>query len=175
MEPLSPNPDEVTEKDSIKVILLAEGNERVEVDKDIACMSLFVKSMIDDSGDDEDYPVPNVKKEILEKVIEFCIHLKEEPLQEIEKPLKTNDIKDVVSEWYGTFISVTMAELYDLITAALYLDVKDLVELTSAAVAAQMKGKSKDEIRDLFGYENDFTPEEEEKIREENKWAEEPI
>jgi S-phase kinase-associated protein 1 len=38
-----------------------------------------------------------------------------------------------------------------------------------------MKGKSIEEIRELFNIENDFTPEEEEQIREENKWAEEAI
>ena len=34
-------------------------------------------------------------------------------------------------------------------------------------------GKSAEEIRQQFGIVNDFTPEEEAQIREENKWAEE--
>ena len=38
-----------------------------------------------------------------------------------------------------------------------------------------MKGKSKEEIRELFNIENDFTPEEEEQIREEERWAEDAI
>lgn len=32
-----------------------------------------------------------------------------------------------------------------------------------------LKGKSPEQIREMFGIENDFTPEEEEKIREENR------
>ena len=158
-----------------KVKLFPEEGEAIEVDEEIAVMSVLVKSMIDDAGADEDVPIPNVKKATLERVIEFCQHHKDEPLQEIEKPLKTNNIKDVVSTWYGEFVDVKIEELYEIILAANYLDIKSLLELTCAAVAAMMKGKSIEEIRDLFNIENDFTAEEEEQIREENKWAEEAI
>jgi S-phase kinase-associated protein 1 len=158
-----------------KVKLIPEEGEAIEVEEDIAVMSVLVKSMIDDSGAEEDIPLPNVKKTTLDRVIEFCQHHKDEPLQEIEKPLKTNNIKDVVSTWYGEFVDVKIEELYEIILAANYLDIKSLLELTCAAVAAMMKGKSIEEIRDLFNIENDFTAEEEEQIREENKWAEEAI
>ncbi len=160
---------------SDKVKLIPEEGEAIEVEVDIATMSVLVKSMIDDAGTEEDIPLPNVKKNTLEKVIEFCQHYKEEPLQDIEKPLKTNNIKDVVAPWYGEFVSIEIEELYEIILAANYLDVKPLLEVTCAAVAAMMKGKSIEEIRTLFNIENDFTPEEEEQIREENKWAEEAI
>jgi S-phase kinase-associated protein 1 len=33
-----------------------------------------------------------------------------------------------------------------------------------------IKNKSVDEIRNLFGITNDFSPEEEEQIRKENEW-----
>ena len=159
----------------VKVNLVPEEGEAIEVDEEIAVMSVLVKSMIDDSGTDEDIPLPNVKRETLKKVIKFCEHHKEEPLQDIEKPLKTNNIRDVVSPWYGDYVDVNIEELYEIILAANYLDIKPLLEVTCAAVAAMMKGKSIEEIRELFNIENDFTPEEEEQIREENKWAEEAI
>ena len=159
----------------VKVNLVPEEGEAIAVEEEIATMSVLVKSMIDDSGTDEDIPLPNVKKATLEKVVTFCEHHKEEPLQDIEKPLKTNNIRDVVSPWYGDFVDVKIEELYEIILAANYLDIKPLLEVTCAAVAAMMKGKSIEEIRELFNIENDFTPEEEEQIREENKWAEEAI
>lgn len=62
--------------------------------------------------------------------------------------------------------------LFDLIQAANYMDIKPLLELTCAKVASMMKGKTAEEIRELFNIENDFTPEEKEAIRQEQEWTE---
>ena len=40
-------------------------------------------------------------------------------------------------------------------------------------VANMVKGKSPEEIRRVFNIKNDFTPEEEERVRKENEWCEE--
>lgn len=55
--------------------------------------------------------------------------------------------------------------------AANFLDIKSLLDLTCQKVADMIKGKQPEEIRKIFNIENDFTPEEEAKIREENQWA----
>ena len=86
-------------------LISTEGDE-IEVDLETANTSVLIKSMIDDSGPEEDIPLPNVKKNILEKVIEFCQHLKENPLQEIEKPLKNANLRDIDAPWYADFIEM---------------------------------------------------------------------
>ena len=48
-----------------------------------------------------------------------------------------------------------------------------MLDLSCAKVASLIKNKSIQEIRKFFSIENDFTPEEEAQIMEENKWAEE--
>ena len=60
-----------------------------------------------------------------------------------------------------------------MILAAEELDIKSLIELTCAKVASVIKDMSIPEIRDYFHIENDFTPEEEAQIMDENRWAEE--
>lgn len=60
-----------------------------------------------------------------------------------------------------------------LILAANYMDIKPLLDLTCATVASMIKGKTPEEIRKTFNIVNDFTPEEEAQVREENKWCEE--
>ncbi len=54
-----------------------------------------------------------------------------------------------------------------------YLDIKPLLDVTCKTVAQQMKGKTPEELRELFGIENDFSPEEYEEAKKENEWLSE--
>lgn len=63
--------------------------------------------MIDDSADsDEVIPLPNVKRAILDKIIEFCKYAKDNPTPEIEKPLRSSNLADVVPQWYAQFVEL---------------------------------------------------------------------
>lgn len=119
-------------------------------------------------------PLPNVKAAVLKKVIEFCQHHRSEPMTEIEKPLKSAQMAEVVQKWYADFVAVEQVLLFELILAANYMDIKPLLDLTCATVASMIKGKTPEEIRKTFNIANDFSPEEEAQVREENKWCEEP-
>ena len=140
----------------------------------VAKMSSIIQGMIDD-GDADDVPLPEVKKAVLLKVIEFCEKHLVDPLPEIEKPLKSDNLSDVVPEFYGNFVDIKVEELYELTLAANYLDIKDLIQLCSAKTASLMRGKTVAEIREMFHLEDDFTDEERKEIEEENKWAQEAI
>jgi len=156
-----------------KVKLVTSEGEKVEVDVEIASKSVLIKGMIDDAGVEEDIPLPNVKKAILDKVVAFCVYLKDHAPPEIEKPLRSNNLNDVTTSYYADFVNLEQEVLFELILAANYLDIKPLLELACAKVASVIKNKSIQEIRKYFNIENDFTPEEEAQIMEENKWAEE--
>ena len=165
-----------------KVNLVSQEGDKFEVPKKVATMSELVKTMIededdadDDADDDEqEIPLPNVKSSVLAKVIEFCnYHTENNPMQEIEKPLKSANMHDVVEPWDANFVDIEQELLFELILAANYMDIKSLLDLTCAKVASMIKGKTPEEIRKTFNIVNDFTPEEEAQVREENKWCEE--
>mmetsp|Transcript_43173 Transcript_43173/g.31541 ORF Transcript_43173/g.31541 Transcript_43173/m.31541 type:complete len:163 (+) Transcript_43173:31-519(+) len=156
-----------------KVKLVTSEGEVVEVEVEVASKSVLIKGMIDDSGVEEEIPLPNVKRSILNKIIEFCNYIKDNTPPEIEKPLRSNNLADVASPWYAEFVNLDQEVLFELILAANYLDIKPLLELSCAKVASLIKNRSIQEIRKFFNIENDFTPEEEAQIMEENKWAEE--
>ena len=77
-----------------------------------------------------------------------------------------------LQEWQPFHQPRRLLILFELILAANYMDIKSLLDLTCAKVASMIKGKSPEQIRILFNITNDFSPEEEEAVREENKWAE---
>ena len=164
------------------VCLVSQEGDKFEVPKNVAMMSELVKTMIrtddddddDDEAEDQEIPLVNVKNKVLVKVIEFCkYHTENGPMKEIEKPLKSPDMKEVVSAWDADFVQIEQEMLFELILAANYMDIKSLLDLTCAKVASMIKGKTPEEIRKTFNIVNDFTPEEEAQVREENKWCEE--
>ena len=128
----------------------------------------------DEEEQEQEIPLVNVKSKVLGKVIEFCKwHSENGPMKEIEKPLKSPNMSEVVGEWDANFVTIEQEMLFELILAANYMDIKSLLDLTCAKVASMIKGKTPEEIRKTFNIVNDFTPEEEAHVREENKWCEE--
>jgi len=165
------------EDDGTMVDLVSQEGDNFQVEKRVAKMSELVKTMIPDEdeadGEQTEIPLPNVKSVILGKVMEFCKHYVSEPMNDIEKPLKSSNMHEVVQEWYANYVEVEQETLFELILAANYMDIKPLLDLTCATVASMIKGKTPEDIRKTFNIVNDFTPEEEAQVREENKWCEE--
>ena len=124
------------------VKLVTSEGEKIEVDVAVASRSVLIKGMIDDAGVEEDIPLPNVKKNILAKVVEFCTYLGDHPPPEIEKPLRSNNLNDVTTQYYADFVNLEQEVLFELILAANYLDIKPLLELSCAKVASVIKNKS---------------------------------
>ena len=125
---------------------------------------------MEDAGD-EAIPLPNIKPQILEKIIVFCTRILENDPPKIERPLTNNDLNQLVDPWYAEFVNVEQEVLFDIVLAANYLDIPSLLDLSSAKVASQIKGRSITEIREYLHIVNDFTPAEENKVLEENRMA----
>lgn len=87
------------------VKLLCSDGEQVEVEKEVAEKSVIIKGLIEDNPDEE-IPLPNVKRPILDKIIDFCRYLKDHAAPEIDKPLKSVDMASVVDPWYADYINL---------------------------------------------------------------------
>lgn len=160
------------------VIKLKSSDDEVfPVDVEVAKASITIKTMIEDLGlspdDSEEVPLPNVTSSILRKVIEWAEHHKDDPPVSAEEEETRDRRTDDIPDWDQKFLAVDQGTLFELIQAANYLDIKGLLDVTCKTVANMIKGKTPEEIRKTFNIQNDFTPEEERAIREENKWAEE--
>jgi S-phase kinase-associated protein 1 len=139
-------------------------------------MSKLVQDSIDEDEDvsNAQIPLPNVKSIVLHKVIEFCEYYQKEEMSAIQTPLKSAKLEDLVQPWYAQYVKVDQVMLFELVTAANFMDIKPLLDLTCLAVSVMIKGKSPEELRKIFNLPDEFTPEEEAQVREENNWAEQP-
>ncbi len=156
------------------VHLVSQEGESFSVKAEVAVMSDLVKTMIDDTieqdAEPQEIPLPNVKGRVLAKVVEFCTHYMEDKMTDIDRPIKSANMHEVVQEWYARYVDMEQEMLFEILLSANYMDIKPLLELTCATVASMIKGKTPEEIRKAFNIPNDFTPEEEAQVREENKW-----
>ncbi|KAI2512780.1 Skp1 family [Fragilaria crotonensis] len=161
--------------DEGNVNLVSQEGVSFTVPVEVAKVSELVKSMIDDDAaeDMSAISLPKVKATVLQKVIEFCKHHKEEPMTDFKKPIKSKNMADVVEKWYADYVDVEQGVLFDLICAANYMDIKPLLDLTCATAAMMIKAKTSDGIRTTFNITNEFSSEEESQFREENTWFEE--
>jgi len=101
-------------------------------------------------------------------------HHEKLPLPEIEKPLKTDKIAEVVPAWDAAFVDIEKEFVYELILAANFLDIPSLLSLACCKVACLLRthitGKAPHDaaaaIRAEFNIANDLTAEEEAKIKD---------
>jgi len=157
------------------VRLVSKEGTHIDLPKDLAVKCGLFKTMLEDAPDDEELPVPSVGESIMHIVIEYLRHISEPGYAKpnIERPVKSNNFAELVPAWEAEFTNKEYTVLWDMVSAGVFLDMKDFYELAAAKLASVIKGKTAEEIRQLFGIVNDLTPEEIAKIQEENKWADE--
>jgi len=160
---------------SPKVILVSSDDEKFPVEQKVAEKSILIKNMINDLNPDgltEDFeiPTPNVRANVLSKVLEWWEHHMNTVCQDDEDEDARRSVP--VEEWDRNYLKVDQEMLYEIILAANYLNIKPLLDSGCKMVAEMIKNKSPEELRKTFNIVNDFSPEEEAAIRKENEWAE---
>uniref|UniRef100_A0A803LSS2 SKP1-like protein n=1 Tax=Chenopodium quinoa TaxID=63459 RepID=A0A803LSS2_CHEQI len=126
-------------------------------------LSQTIKHMIEDLDDiNSPIPVSIVPGKVLSKVIEYCK----------KHATEDSDSDEQLKQWDKEYANnMDLNTLYNLLLASNYMEIKGLLELLTQCVADMIKGKLPEEIRAHFNIKNDFTPEEEANIRNENSWA----
>ncbi|KAM3360384.1 hypothetical protein P3S68_020096 [Capsicum galapagoense] len=84
-----------------------------------------------------------------------------------------NSKEEDIKEFNKDFVKKTLNELFALVLAANYLHISSLLELLYPSIVDRIKEKTPEAIRKIFNIPCDFTPDEERKIIEDNKWAHE--
>ncbi|KAI9161461.1 hypothetical protein LWI28_017688 [Acer negundo] len=155
-----------TTEGSVKLLTLqSEDGEVFEVKETMATQSVTIKGIVDDVCASSRIPICNVTGRTLAMVIEWWNKHDIGAVSD-EKELK---------EWESQFVTIDdksgRDNVYDLLMAANYLNIPTLLDRCAIAVAEAIKGKTTEEIRELFDIKSDFDEKEEEDLRKENQWA----
>ena len=130
-------------------VLQSQDGEEFSLPVDVAKQSGLIRSMLEDQDGEPDQdqdqdviPLPNVKRAVLAEIIEFCRHRHAAgPMEEIEKPLKSANMRELVSEWDASFVDkLDQKMLFELVMAAIYMDIQSLLDLAGAKIASRSTG-----------------------------------
>ncbi|CAI9118845.1 OLC1v1020472C1 [Oldenlandia corymbosa var. corymbosa] len=132
------------------IVLRSCDGEEFKVGKSVAAGSKTIKHMIEDDCVSETIPVPNVTGEILSKVVGYLNrhHHASVIISEAAEDDTKIEEEEALEDFDSEFVKVDRKTLYDLIMAANYLDINDLLDLTCKSVADIIKSHNNvDDIR----------------------------
>ena len=67
----------ISSKRTMTCRLMCKDGEVIEVDVETAKQSVLINGLIEDGGTDDEIPIAQVNKPIMQKVIVFCEHMRE--------------------------------------------------------------------------------------------------
>ncbi|KAL3849223.1 hypothetical protein ACJIZ3_011105 [Penstemon smallii] len=143
------------------ITLKSSDGQEFLISKNAAMLSETIKAMVEEDDSSSVFPLAVVDSKTLADIITF-LNKRVDCGDDDDKKKSCNDEFIAGKEWN---------DLGNLVLAANYLDVKDLLDIICQKMADTMKDKSVMWVRENFQIQNDYSPEEEEKVREEYAWA----
>lgn len=129
----------------MEVILLESCDGRIfKIDRRAVEKIKMIDTMLNDIGNEYTDTIQlNVDSNILEKIIKYCEHHKDDEIID----------KCVISKWDKEFIGSHQETICQLVTAADYLNIVDLFNLCCKTFVDMMSGKRTKEIQQMLNIE----------------------
>ena len=154
-------------------IKVADGE--LTISQELREMSKMVnESLMDNDQEEVDIDCPTINLKEMKLIKEYCEHHKFQKKEtDIDHPLVSKDPKVFIKDEFDRdFITkLDLDATAELLMAANFFDIPALFELCCASIAAFFKGKDFDKIKGDFGLQDvTYTPEDEEKLKQEYPW-----
>ncbi|KAI0398495.1 beta-lactamase/transpeptidase-like protein [Xylariaceae sp. FL0594] len=137
-----------------------------------------------DAGPTEPIPIYNISGDVMEKVAKWCEHHRKDPLTDgdddkhektvIEElaELTCDDYEVAVPTWDAELLQgVDGVVLKGILAAADFLEIPLLEEYAGIMTARRISGMSTQQMPEFFDIETDYTPEEEQEVRDTHAWV----
>lgn len=147
------------------MIRLRSGTDFLEISRNFASKSRLIQNVIEDCESDEVVPLDSIPIETLGKIVEYLE--KDLPSNLFEGKATSSDLKKFVSHWEADFVDLPIDQIKELLLAANFLDIPQLLQLCSLKFACILYGKSASEMRVILNENDDLDPDEVNKLRKE--------
>jgi len=148
--------------DDVTLISCDEENPaKCELTLELAMMSETIKAMWEGDKDEKTFQLKNIHCAAgpLKNCAKYLELTEGTVPPEIKKPINSTQVKEIltvdglkIDEKYVTYImALKKQDVFALILAANYLDIKSLLHLGCVRIAAMIKGKSPEEIKRILG------------------------
>lgn len=122
---------------------------------------------------------PFAKVDVFQTVVEYMkIHYGDSTAEPVEGEAPKQDDDKLISDEDKVFQTELSApggeKLFNVIQLANFIELQGLLNLACKICAQMIKGKNPEQLRQEFGIKNDFTPAEEEEVKKNNQWNDDP-
>jgi S-phase kinase-associated protein 1 len=149
----------------MSIQLLSNDALTLDVPLALAGDCAVIQGFLEEDPDCEIIPVPEASHAVMKKI--FDVLERRRLMMDAGKSLAA------VAAWMhlSAFEELSRDAIFELITAANYLGCEVLVDGLASFIAHKTSTLSRDDMRSYLGIINDFTPEEEADVIQENSWA----
>lgn len=141
-----------------KIIVISSDNKKYEATKEMLMLSGFLKELVEDNEDDQEVKL-EVDSKYLEDILEFLKYQStpgNDILLEFEQPIKSKKLEENIKvKFYVDFMNKLNTKgqehVKQFTLQANFLNIEVLLHLCCVDYATRIKGKTPEEIRELFG------------------------
>jgi S-phase kinase-associated protein 1 len=149
--------------------LLSKDHQSFSLSKEAAASSDLLKTMMEGDPDASEVQLFHIDSQVVRRVIDYMEYHRTTPPRQIEKPIASTSMADLVDTWDAHYVDCDQDTLFKLLLAANYLHVKSLIALCAAKFASLIKNKTPEQIKHQLGVRGDCTAQEEADIAREYK------
>lgn len=137
------------------IVLIAANDVKLHLDKQASVLSTLITAVLDSCNSTSliEVPLTDFSAASVRRVTEYMTHHIDEPVPELERPLRT-ELEAAVGAWDWNFVqsiaAQSLCDLLEVLTLAVYLGVAPLRDLCSAYCAMVVRNAPEAAIPGLF-------------------------
>lgn len=148
------------------VTLISKQRTRHTCSKLCILQGELCRTLLEGDSSTNEIELSLIDNDTIDLIIKYCTYHINVPTRHIKQPLTKCNMYDIVDKFDSSFInSLSQTQLFQLLLASNYMNIKSLLQLCSAKIATLLYGKSTQQITHTFGINNSYTQLEENDIR----------